>query len=887
MNRPPLLPRILLRLFLPSRLFDAISGDLREDWDRGRLDRIQYWTLSLRSIADCWVDRLRNRRQPAANDDLSVRGDGPMRSMFQDVRYAARMMRRHPGFTSAAVATLAVGIGATSAIFGLVKVLALEPLPYHEPSRVTFLLGTDTASGGLRFSMRLADYLDIRERAQTFAAIAAYSAVGGNLTGGDLPERVQAYRVTGELFDLLGASPVRGRTLSPADAQPGRDTVAVISAGLWQQRFGGDPSVIGRRISLNGVTHEIVGVMPSRFEFPVFNFKGDLWVPWAFDAATASTDRRASGSATVIGRLRDGVTIDAAAAEMHAVMQTLATEHPHANGTLGVRVVEMGRLGDEQVAPALVMIGATATIVLLLACANVANLLLARGASRGRELAVRAAVGASRGRIVRLLLVESAILAVLGGLVGIGLASLALGALRAALPQMVLSTVPNIDTLGVDRDTLVFTLAVALLASLVFGLLPAARAARPQLHDALKASGPGGGRGTRRLRSSLIVAEVILATVLVIGAGLLARSYASLRAVDPGFTADGVLTMAMTLPEDRYPTGIDRQQFFEAVTDRVQAVAGVEAAGFVNALPFSTYDSGTRVEIEGLPSARGRDLFTAYRVISPAYFATMAIPVERGQAFAANDGSGGFPAAVVNAAFASRYLEGDAVGRRVRVGHGEAGGPWMTIVGVVGDVHHSQLTQTPGPQLYVPLAQDVPSTMMLAVRTAGPPEDLVPVIRAEIAAVAPGQPVFHVKPMTTLVSDALLPQTMSAALMGLFSGIALLLAVIGVYGVISYGVAEQMPEFGVRLALGATPAELVRHVMRRGMRLVATGLLIGIFGAFLLTQTLASLLFGVTPLDPWTFAAAAGVIAAFGLVATAIPAWRASTADPLSALRID
>ena len=886
MNRPPLVPRILLRLFVPRRLHDAIAGDLHEDWDRGRLDRIQYWTLALRSIADCWIGLFRTR-QRAANAHPPARGDSPMRSMLQDVRYAARMMRRHPGFTAAAVATLAVGIGATSAIFGLVKVLALEPLPYHEPSRVTFLLGTDTASGDLRFSMRLADYLDIHERAQGFGSIAAYSAVGGNLTGGDLPERVQAYRVTGELFHLLGVTPIHGRALSSADAQPGHDTVAVISAGLWQRRFGADPSVIGRRISLNGVSHEIVGVMPPRFEFPVFNFKGDLWVPWAFDAATASTDRAASGSATVVGRLRDGVTIDAAAAEMDTVMQTLAAEHPHTNGTLGVQVVEMGRLGDEQLAPALTMIVATATIVLLLACANVANLLLARGASRGRELAVRAAVGASRGRIIRLLLIESAMLAALGGLAGTGLASLALGALRGALPQMVLSTVPNIETLGVDRGTLVFTLAIALAASLVFGLIPAVRAARPRLHDALKASGTGGGRGTRRLRSSLIVAEVILATVLVIGAGLLARSYASLRAVDPGFTAEGLLTMAMTLPEDRYSTDADRQRFFEAVGERVQSIPGIASAGFVNALPFSTYDSGTRVEIDGVPSARGRDLHTAYRVVSPGYFETMSIAVTRGRTFTADDRADGLPAAVVNASFAGRYLDGNAVGRRIRVGREETGGPWLTIVGVVGDVHHSQLTQEPGPQLYVPLTQTAPPTMMLAVRAARSPEDLAPVVRAEIAAVDPGQPVFHVKPMTTLVSDALLPQTMSAALMGLFSGIALLLAVIGVYGVVSYGVAEQMPEFGVRLALGATPAELVRHVIGRGMRLVGTGLLIGVLGALALTQALTSLLFGVTPLDPWTFAAAAGVIAAFGLLATAIPAWRASTAEPVSALRAD
>jgi len=809
-----------------------------------------------------------------------------MRSLLPDLRYGGRLMLRSPGFTLAAVLTLALGIGANTAMFSVINVLSIKPLSYHEPSRVAFLLGTDTGTGELRFSLRVADYLDISRMSRAFERVAAYSYVSANITGGDVPDRVQAYRVTASLFELLGVAPSLGRTLVPTDAQPGHHHVAVLSDGLWRRRFGADPAVVGRRVMLNGVTHEIVGVMPPQFEFPVFNFKGELWIPWVIDAA-AMTDRGAGGSATVIARVRDHVTLLEATAELQSIMQRLAMDHPSTNATVGARAVEMGRLGSEQAGPAIVIVVATVGIVLLLACGNVANLLLARGVSRARELAVRAAVGASRGRIARQLLVESSMLALTGAAAGVLLATVAVDALRGALPEMVVSTVPNIGELRVDPTTLAFTLALTAAATLVFGLLPAWRAARPQLHEGLKEGVTGGSRGTRRLRTTLVVGEVALATVLLVTAGLLARSYAGLREMSPGFSARGLLTMSTTLPEDRYPTAADRLRFYEQAAERVARLPGVRSAALVNVLPFSTYDRGARFIIDGAPlPAPGREPEASLRIASPAYFSTMEIPLRSGRAFDAGDREGGERVGVVNEAFVRRFFgDGDAIGRRLRLGDADSHDPWIVIVGVAGNVRHSQLTQAPDPELYLPLAQGAPPMMMLAVRTEAEPELLVNAVRARILEIDPLQPVFHVKTMSALVADAMLPHTAPAALMAIFSGIALLLAIVGVYGVVSYGVAQQMPELGVRLALGATPSRLVGLVLGRCASMVVLGVLLGTAAALAVSGVLASLLYRVKPTDPITYAGAAGTLLILGIGASVIPAWRASSAEPVSALR--
>jgi putative ABC transport system permease protein len=812
-----------------------------------------------------------------------------MRSIVQDVRYGLRLMRRTPGFTAAAVATLALGIGANSAIFSVVNTMSLKPLPYHDPSRVAFVLGWDVESQSRRFSLSIADFLDLQRQARSFEHVAAYSYLSANLTGGDIPERVQAYRVTPNTFAMLGVAPALGRALTEGDAGPGRDTVAVLSNGLWRRRFGADPSVIGRRTMLNGRSHEIVAVMPPRFEYPVFNFKGDLWTPWTIEPVSPA-NRASSGSTVVVARIRPGISYSEAQSELDTIMRRLAADYPDTNRTIGARLTEMARLDDEQAGPAVLIVVVTVAVVLLLACANVANLLLARGVSRNRELAVRAAVGASRWHIVRQLLIEGLLLAIAGGAAGAVLAGIALSVMRASLPDLLLMTQPNIDELGLDRTTLLFTLLVSCSASLVFGAVPAWRAAKPKLQEGLKESAAASGSlATRRLRTSLVVGEVALSTMLLVVAGLLVRSYVLLQHVSPGFDPRNVLTLTLTLPEDKYPNAERRRLFYGDALDRIGQVHGIRHASFVNVLPFSTYDRRTRFVIDGSPVPEaGQEPAASYRIVSPAYFETMRIPVLAGRGFDARDGAQSATVAVVNRALARRFFgEADPIGRRIRFGLRGTDAPLVSIVGVIGDVRHSQLTEGPVPEVYVPLAQAPPGMAMLAARTAVPPDELIGAVRSAIQSVDPSQPVYHVKSMSRLLGDSLLPRTSSATLMTVFSGLALLLAAIGIYGVVSYGVTQQMREFGVRIALGATPWDLLRLVAARGLMMVGAGVAFGALGALALSGLLEGALYGIRPTDSATYAVVIAILSLVGLAACVVPAWRAARTEPLAALRVE
>jgi putative ABC transport system permease protein len=582
--------------------------------------------------------------------------------------------------------------------------------------------------------------------------------------------------------------------------------------------------------------------------------------------------------------MREGVELESAAAELQTLMTRLAADHPASNATLGARVIRMGQLDDEQAGPAIYVPLAAVGLVLLLACANVANLLLAKGISRGRELATRAALGASRSRILRQLLVESLVLAAAGAIAGIALAHLALDALRAALPDLIRTTLPNVEELGIDETTLTFAIGIMVLTSLGFGMLPAWRASRQRSAGAVNEGARGTAtRATQRLRTALVVGEIALATVLVATALLVTRSYAAMTSVRPGFDADGILTMTASLAEDRYPTAERRQRFFEAVTERMATLPGVRSAAAVNVLPFSTYDRGTSFVIDGQSvPAPGHEPSAAFRVVTPGYFSTLGIPLVAGRSFESADRAGGAPVSIVNRTFAVRHFDGvDPVGRRIRLGDG----PWLTIVGVVGDVHHSHVSQAPAPEVYVPLRQSGPPMMMFAIGTDGRVEHLVEPARAAVLQIDPLQPVFHVKPMTQLIADALLPQQVMTALVGIFGIIALLLATIGIYGLVSYTVTQQMPEFGVRLALGATPGALKRLVLRRCAVIVAAGTLLGTGAALLVSGALASFLYGVEAADPSTYIVAAGGLSLLGLCAGIVPAWRSSGAEPLDALR--
>ena len=818
-----------------------------------------------------------------------------MQSLWQDVRYGWRLMWRNPGFSLAAIVTLALGIGANSAIFSVVNALTLKPLPYHDPSRVTFVLGWDLDDNEMRFNLHHADYLDLQRGAKSFQEMAGYTYLSANLTGGDVPDRVQAYRVTPNTFTMLGVNALIGRAFDANDVAGGRTDIAVISHALWQRRFGGDAGVIGRQIVVNDEPKEIVAVMPPRFEFPVFNFKGDLWVPSQL-LGWERGQRAQFGSLAIVGRLRDGVSYAQAQSEVDLLMRGIAGRSPDNNRGMGARVIEMGRLGDMTAGPAAIILLVTVAMVLLLACANVANLLLARGAARQRELAVRAAIGASRLRIGRQMFVEGALLALGGGLFGVAIAYVALAALRASLPDLVLTTAPNVFEIGVDAATLGYTLAVSLLTSVIVGVLPAWRASRDRF-DALKESGSAGGsRSARRLRSVLVVGEVALATTLLVAAGLLARSYTGLSQVNPGFDPDGVMTMAMTLPESRYPEIATRDRFYEQVLARTMALPGVVSAGFVNMLPFSTYDDGTAITIDGAPAPPpGRAPVVSFRVVSDRYFETMRIPAIGGRMFDRRDTRDGAPVAIVNQVFAHRHFaDRSAIGQRIHDDNawgrnwvrGEPD-PWLTIVGIVGDVRHSNLWDTVRPEVYLPMSQAAPGMMMLAARTSARPEDLTAPIRDAIRAIDPAQPVYHVKTLDTLVAESLELQRISAALVTLFSAVALMLAAIGIYGVVSYGVIQQTREFGVRMALGATPRDVLRQVLRSGGTLVGVGVVIGIAGAAGVSGSLRGALVGISPMDPLTYAGVAVVLGLAGVIACMVPAWRASGTNPLNALRTE
>ncbi len=886
-------PRIaaaLMRLLLPDAAHEAIAGDVDEDWSK-TFSRSRYWRLAAASIIAFWWDALRH---PRLSDDMrdsgsAARGDSAMRSLAQDIRYGIRLMRHAPGFTLAAIVTLALGIGANTAIFSVVNVLSLKPLAYRDPHRVAFVLGWNADQQSLNFTLSLADFIDLKRQARSFEDLSAYAYWSANFTGGDAPERVQAYHVTANTFSLLGVPPILGRALTARDGAPGAPNVVVLSHGLWERRFGASRTVSGRGVQIDGQSYSIVGVMPRTFEFPIFNFKGDLWAPMAVDVNGTLTDRAASGSGVIVARLRDGVAYPAAQAELDTIMRRLEYAYPQTNRNTAARLIELGRLDDEQAGPAMWILLATVGAVLLLACANVANLLLARGVARQRELAVRAALGAGRTRVMRQLLIESLLLAFGGAILGAAIAVALLRLLRSAMPEMIVTTLPNLDALGLDGTTLGFTVALCVVTTLMFGALPAWRAAHSTVTDALRGSaGLGGGSGTRRLRTALVVLEVSLSTLLLVTAGLLVQSYRRQQHLDPGFNPSGVLTMTISLPEYRYGEADSQRRFFEQAAERIAGVPGVLSAGFVNVLPFSTYNRGGRFVVEGRPAPEpGREPSADFRIVTPDYLRTMQIRVLRGRALMASDREDSRRVVLINERLARQMFAGDdPMVHHLRIGRG-ASAFSAAIVGIVTDVQHEQLTGHPNPEIYFPQAQEPVEMMMLAARIRGDADRLTKAIRAEIAQIDPGQPVFHVKTLAQLVDDSLIVPTVSAAVMSLFSVLAVSLAAVGIYGVVAYAVGQQTREIGVRIALGARPGDVARLVLRSGLAPVVAGVLIGTAGALATSRMVGLLLYGVTAVDAPTYALSGLALVAIGALACAVPAWRAGRVEPMKALRID
>jgi putative ABC transport system permease protein len=811
-----------------------------------------------------------------------------MGTFGQDVRYGWRTLRKSPGFTVIAVLTLALGIGANTAIFSVVNAVVLRPLPYAESERLIVPWG-EKQSMQHHSVVSYPDFEDWRAQTQTLEAVAAYNQ-GGTLLWNEAGEQeaIRGASVSADLFPLLRVQPVVGRAFTRDEDRAGAAPVILLGYELWQRRFNADPNIVGRQIRLGSASATVLGVLPQGFRFPVQAQKTEFLRPLAV-ALGERTTRRSSYSLRVIARLKPGVETRQAESEMRAIGERLEQQYPDEGFRLGARLIP---LYDEVVGGVrtslLVLLGAVG-FVLLIACANVANLLLARAAGRYKEIAVRTALGASRWRVVRQLLTESVLLSIVGGTLGLLLALWGVDLLVAASPL----DIPRLKEVGLDTSVLLFTAGVCVLTGVLFGLAPALQATKVDVQSALKDGARGStGAGRSRTRGLLVIAEVALSLVLLVGAGLLGKSFMRLRAVNPGFEPQNVLTTGVSLARTKYPNADARRQTFEQIIQRVAAVPGVEAAALVEPLPLSGSNSANTFVIAGRPAPAPADKPTSnYRAISPDYFRAMSIPVLRGRAFTARDDAKAPPVIIVNEWFARRHFAGaEALGQRIMIEADPAEGPQplREIVGIVGDVRHESLTVPGGSEYYVPYQQAPEAYMDLVVRAAAVnAPGLGAAVRDAIREVDREQYVPAVTPLTQLLAESVARRRFDMLLTGLFAAVALLLASVGIFGVTTYTVAQRTHEIGVRMALGAQAADVLRLILGQGLRLILLGVALGLAAAFALTRVLAGMLYGVTPTDPATFAGVALLLISVALVACLIPARRATKVDPIVAMRYE
>jgi predicted permease len=807
-----------------------------------------------------------------------------MTMLFKDLLHALRGFRRNPGFALVALVTVALGVGATTAVFSLVDGVLLEPLPYAGPDRIALVYAANPAIGLPRFPVAPATFLDWRRQTRTFSPLAARRAQSFNLTGGDRPLRVAAERGTADLFPALGLSPLLGRGFVPADDGPGGAKVAVLAASFFTRHFGGDRRALGRQLALNGENYTVVGVVPDDHRGSV-----DLWVPLGLDPTRAPRDLH---SLEVVGRLAPGASLAQAQSEMSTVAARLAAQYPELDQGWGATVVPLREAIVADVRPALLLLFAAVGLVLLIACANLANLLLARVSGRAGELAVRKALGAGRGRLLAQLLTESLTLSVLGGGLGLLVAAWGTRALLAMNPK----AVPRAGEIGVDWRVLLFALAVSVATGLAFGLAPAWKAAGADLTPVLKEGGRGQSGSLRRLRGRtlLVLAEMALALVLLAGAGLLIGSFARLAGVDPGFRPERVLTVQLSLPRPKYREPARQAAFAEELLTRVAALPGVAAAGLVSALPLADRTPQLLFTVEKRPVASPSQAPHAnYRAVSPGYFKAMGIPLRRGRVFQATDRLGSPRVLLLNETMARNLFPGeDPVGKRLTLGvPGPGEEPeWVTVVGVVGDVRHTALKDESGMEMYWPYAQEPFADFTLLLASAGgigggAPGNLAAPARQAVQAIDSDLPVFHVRPMADVVSEALAPARLSTVLFGLFAALALALAAVGLYGVMSYSVAERRREIGIRMALGADRAGVFRLILSQAMGVALLGVVVGLAGSLVATRLLRSLLYGVGTADALTFPTVALLLTGVAFLASYLPARRATAVDPQTALR--
>ncbi|MCW5970984.1 MAG: ABC transporter permease [Blastocatellales bacterium] len=798
-------------------------------------------------------------------------------NLLQDLDYGRRMLVRNPGFTIVAVLTLALGIGANTAIFSVVNGVLLRPLPYADADRLMMIRETMLPKFP-EFSVSPGNFLDWQKQNTVFEQMAAYRGQAYILTNAGEPERLRAARVTKDAFEMLGARASFGRSFLPEEDAEDRGNVVVLSHGFWQRRFGGNPQTVGEILTLNGQPHTVVGIMPPTFLFP--DRAVELWAPMAFTAREAQA--HGAHYISAIGKLKPGVSVEQARSEMATIAARLAEQYPNSNAGWSTLVIPVQEYLVSSIKPALLMLLGAVALVLLIACANVANLLLVRTAGRQKEIAVRTALGAGRRRIFGQLLTESVLLSLLGGAAGLALAFGGLKALLALAPNGLL----DVQNITLDAAALGFTLGVTVLTGFVFGLAPAVYASRADVHEMLKESGRGTSEGGRRrgLRNTLVVAEMALALVLLVGAGLLIRSFLMLQHVDPGFNAENVLVLNFGLPGAKYPEPHQRAAFFRQLTERVAALPGVVAAGATQSLPIAG-DYVLGFEIEGRePFKPGEEPSTNYYAVSPDYFKAMGIRLLRGRLLDDRDAADSPRVVVINESMAKRYFaDEDPIGKRIHVSQGPR--TFREIVGIVADVKQYGLSSTAPLQTYEPYTQQPFGNMTLTIKTTGEPTALAAMVRAEVAGIDREQPVSSIRTMDAIVADSISNERFAMVLLAVFAGVALLLAAVGIYGVISYSVAQRTHEIGIRLALGAGVGDVLRLVVWQGARLAATGLGVGLAAAYAVTRWMSSLLFGVTPTDPLVFASLPLLLGAVALAACYIPALRAARVDPLTALR--
>src|SRR5262245_57969955 len=806
-----------------------------------------------------------------------------MESLFNDFRYAVRSIIKRPGFAAIAVITLALGIGANTAIFSTVHALLFNPLPFPQQDRIVAIWDKNPSRGVERNEVAMANYLDWRAQSQSFEHLALERWWSTNLTAGETPERVQGFLVTANFLDVLGVKPIMGRNFVEEENQPGKDAVAIITYSLWQRRFGSDANIINKPITTNGVVRTVIGVLPEDFNYP----KGsEVYAPIALTPELIKS--RGNHSYYVIGRLKPGVSLQNAQAEMDTITARLAAQYPNTNVGLGANVYPILADTVRMYSTAIwIMMGAVA-FVLLIACANVANLMLARASGRQKEIALTAALGASGWRIVRQLLVEGLLIALIGGSVGVLVGFWCIDLLKAANPGEAAKYAPGWKNLGINLPVLVFTLGISLLSGLLFGLAPAWQVSKPDLNNALKEGGRQSTSGSRRLRGLLVVSEVALSLVLLIGAGLLFRSFLALLDTNPGFNPEGLLTMSLNLPVTKYKEENQRAAFYLDLIQRVKTLPGVQGAAVVNYLPLGGANSSDAFLIEGQPEPPpDRENIGRYRVCSPDYFQTMGIAILKGRAFTDQDKAGAKPVIIVNETLAKRYWSnGDAVGKRMRLSGPLDKAPWMEVVGIAQDVKH-ELDLPVTPDFYLPHAQDSWNAMVLVARTTVDPGSMAGAIREQVLAVDKDQPVYNVYTMRDVRAISVTLYTFGFATIGIFAVVAVVLAAIGIYGVMAFAVTQRTQEIGIRMALGARALDVLRLVVTNGMSLAVIGIVAGLAGAFGITRLITSLLFNVSPTDLVTFTLVTIGLLLVALLACYIPARRATKVDPLVALRYE